>query len=381
VIFQTAIAVVLLVGAGLTIRSLDRLLAVELGFRAENVVTFTFFLPPQRYPQGQQKIAFLTSLDERLRAVPGVQSVGFALGAPFSGSAGSTGYDLPAIPKLTGESDRHANQAFVYGDYFRTMGIPIVRGRAFTAADYASGAHTVIIDETLVKKSFGERDPIGQQIHHGPSGTIIGVAKTVKLADLSETAHPLVYHNYGTSSRPSAMTTVVRSALPTDAIVNAVRNTVKELDPGLAAPAVSALTQRIADSYGHREFATRILMIFAGLALGLALLGVYAVMSYVVASRTREIGIRLALGAARGEIARMVLRDGARLAAIGLAFGTVAFLGLGRFLRALLYEIGLFDPWALGAAITLLGVITLIASYLPARRAVRVDPLVTMRAE
>ena len=381
VIFQTAIAVVLLVGTGLTIRSLNRLLDVDLGFHAENVATFSFFLPRERYAEGQQRIAFLGSLDERLRAIPGIQSVGFALGTPFSGSAGSTGYNLPAIPKLPAESDRHANQAFVYGDYFRTMGIPIVRGRAFTAADYASGGHTVIVDETLVRQSFGNRDPIGHQIEHGPSGTIIGVAKSVKLGDLAEPAHPLVYHNYGRSPRTQAMTTVVRSALPAAAIAKAVRTTFRELDPAIAAPQVFAMPQRIADSYGHREFATRILMIFALLALGLALLGVYAVMSYVVASRTREIGIRLALGAARTEIARMVLRDGARLAAIGLAFGAVAFLGLGRFLRALLYQVGLLDPWALGAAVTLLGMITLMASYLPARRAIRVDPLVTMRAE
>ncbi|MGQ0639651.1 MAG: ADOP family duplicated permease [Gemmatimonadaceae bacterium] len=381
VIFQTAIAVVLLVAAGLTIRSLGRLLDVELGFQAENVATFTFFLPSQRYPEGPQRIAFLNSLDERLRTVPGVQSVGFALGTPFSGSAGSTLYDLPGVPKLPGESDRHANQAFVYGDYFRTMGIPIVRGRAFTVADYAAGGHTVIIDETLVKRSFGDRDPIGQQIKHGPSGTIIGVAKSVKLGDLSEPAHPLVYHNYGRSPSTSAMTAALRSSLPIDAVVKAVRTSVKELDPSLAAPPVYALTQRIADSYGHRQFATRVLTIFAALALGLALLGVYAVTSYVVTSRTREIGIRLALGAARAEIARMVLRDGAILATAGLVIGAAVFTLTARFFRALLFGVGVLDPVALGAAVVLLACVTLLASYLPARRAVRVDPMLTMRTE
>jgi putative ABC transport system permease protein len=380
VIFQTAIAVVLLVGAGLTIRSLDRLLDVELGFQPDNVATFTFYLPPQRYPDGAPRSAFLASLDERLRAVPGVQSVGFALGAPFSGSGGSTGYDLPGVPKLPGESDRHANQAFVYGDYFSTMGIPIVRGRAFTAADYASGAHTVIVDETLVRKSFGDRDPIGHEIRHGPSGTIIGVAKSVKLGDLSEEAHPLVYHNYASRSVP-AMTAAVRSALPIDQITSALRSAMKELDPAIAAPTVFAMTQRIEDSYGHRELATRILTIFALLALGLALLGVYAVTSYVVTSRTREIGIRIALGALRADIARMVLRDGARLTLIGVACGALAFLGLGRLLQALLYKVGVLDPLALSVALTLVVIVTLVASYLPARRAGRVDPLVTMRAE
>jgi predicted permease len=381
VIFQTAIAVTLLVGAGLTIRSLDRLLAVDLGFQADNAATFTFFLPRERYPEGHQRIAFLASLDERLRAVPGVQSVGFALGAPFSGSAGSTLYDLPGVPKLPGESDRHANQAFVYGDYFRTMGIPMVRGRAFTAADYAAGGHTVIVDETLVRQSFGGRDPIGQQIQHGLSGTIIGVAKSVKLGDLSEPAHPLVYHNYGRSPVTAAMTAAVRSSLPIDVLVRAVRTIVKELDPALAAPPVYALTQRVTDSYGHREFATRILTIFAVLALGLAVLGVYAVTSYVVASRTREIGIRIALGAGRAEIAWMVLRDGVMLAGVGLVLGTLVFTLSARFIRALLFGVGVLDPVALGAAVVLLAFVTLSASYIPARRAVRVDPLLTMRSE
>jgi predicted permease len=381
VVFQMAVAVVLLVGAGLTIRSLNRLLDVDLGFQADQVAAFTFFLPQDRYAEGQQRIAFLDALDERLRAVPGVQSVGFALGAPFTGSAGSTTYDLPSIPKLPGESDRHANQAFVYGDYFRTMGIPIVRGRAFTAADYATGGHTVIVDETLVKQSFGDRDPIGQLIEHGPSGTIIGVAKSVKLGDLTEPAHPLVYHNYGRSPGTAAMTATVRSSLPIDAIMKAVRTAVKELDPALAAPSVFALTQRVADSYGHREFATRILTIFAALALLLALLGVYAVTSYIVTSRTREIGIRIALGAARSQIARMVLRDGVILATAGLVIGTLAFTLTARFLHELLFGVGVLDPVALGATVLLLAAVTLLASYLPARRAVRVDPMLTMRTE
>jgi putative ABC transport system permease protein len=364
VILQNALTVVLLVGAALTIRSLDRLTRVELGFQPQNAITFTVSLPRQRYGEPAQRLAFFSALEERLRAIPGVQGVGFALGTPFSGSGGSTLYTLPDIAKLPGERDRHANQAFVFGDYFRTMGISIVRGRAFTPADNASGGHTIIVDEALVRQSFGDRDPIGAQIEHGASGTIIGVAKSVKLADLTEAAHPLVYHNYGSAAFTMALTAVVRSTLPTDAIVSASHAAVRELDPALPLRPARALTERIAESYGSREFATRVLTIFAALSLGLALLGV-----------------RLALGAARGGIARMVLRDGALLAAIGLGLGVAAYLGLGRVLKALLFQVGLLDPFAIGGAIALLAGITLLASYLPARRAVRVDPLVTMRAE
>lgn len=382
VVLQNALTLVLLMGAGLTMRSLDRLLRIDPGFQPENIITFTVSLGRQRYPDPQQRLAFFRSLEERLKAIPGVQSVGFALGTPFTGSAGSTSYNLPGIPKQSGEADRHANQAFVYGDYFRTMGIPIVRGRAFTAADYASGGHSIIVDETLVRQSFGDRDPIGAEIEHGLSGTIIGVARAVKLNDLSETPHPLVYHDYGHAAvYVGALTAVVRSTLPPDLAIKAARAQVAELDPSLPLSGARALTERIAQSYGTRQFATRVLSGFAALSLILALLGIYAVMSYVVSTRSREIGIRLALGAARAEIARMVLRDGALLAAIGLVLGALAFLALGRLLRALLYGVGMLDPLALGGAIALLIAITLLASYLPARRAVKVDPLVTMRAE
>ncbi len=380
VVVQNALTLVLLVGAVLLIQSLNRLLRVDPGFQPQNVVTFSIAVTA-RYPYGAARVAFFRSLDERLRAIPGVQSVGFAAGTPFSGSAGSTSYKLAGVPTQPGETGRHANQAFVFGDYFRALGIQIVRGRGFTDADYASGSPVVVVDETLVRQSFGDKDPIGTQIEHGPEGTIIGVAHSVKLADLSEPAHPLVYHNFANGGYLAGMTAVVRSSLPASAVIAAARAAVKELDPSLPVSGARSLSERVAESYGTRSFATGVLSAFAALSLVIALLGVYALMSYVVSTRTKEIGIRLALGAARTTIARMVLIDGAKLAAIGLIIGVAAFLGLGRLLRVLLFGIGPYDPLAIGAAVTLIGTITLVASYLPARRAVRVDPLTTMRAE
>ena len=380
VVLQTALTLVLLVGAALLIRSLDRLLRVDPGFVPQNVVTF-YVAVTARYPYGAPRVAFFRALEERMRAVPGVQAVGFAAGTPFTGSAGSTTYKLPSIGQQLGEGERHANQAFVYGAYFRTLGIQIVRGRAFSDADYATGAAVVVVDETLVRQSFGDRDPIGASIEHGPEGTIIGVARPVKLGDLSEPEHPLVYHNFAHGGYVAGMTAVVRASIPASAVIAAARAAVKELDPSLPVSNARALSERVAESYGTRSFATGVLSTFAGLSLLIALLGVYAVMSYVVSTRTREIGIRLALGAARSTISRMVLRDGVLLAGIGLALGVFAFLGLGRLLRALLYGVSMYDATALGAGVVLIGVITLLASYLPARRAVRVDPLTTMRAE
>jgi predicted permease len=380
VVLQSALTLVLLIGATLLIRSLDRLLRVDPGFVAQNVVTFYVGVTP-KYPEGAARVSFFRSLEERLRAIPGVQAVGFAAGTPFSGSAGSTLYNLPGIAAQPGEGQRHANQAFVYGDYFRTLGIQIVRGRGFSEADYATGAQVVVIDETLARKSFGSRDPIGAVIEHGPEGTIIGVAKSVKLADLSEPEHPLVYHNFANGGYLAGMTGVVRASIPTSAVIAAARAAVKELDPSLPVSNARSLSERVAESYGTRSFATGVLSGFAILSLVIALLGVYAVMSYVVSTRTREIGIRLALGAARSTISRMILWEGAALAALGLAIGVLAFLGLGRLLRALLFGVGTYDPIALGAGVVLIAAITLLASYIPARRALKVDPLATMRAE
>ncbi len=380
VVVQNALTLVLLIGAGLLIQSLSRLLRVDPGFQPDNVVTFNVAVTA-RYPYGAPRLAFFRSLEERLRAIPGVQSVGFAAGTPFSGSAGSTMYKLAGVPPQPGESDRHANQAFVYGDYFRTLGIQIVRGRAFSETDYATGAAVVLVDETLVRQSFGDKDPIGVQIEHGPGGTIIGVVRSVKLADLSEPAHPLVYHNFANGGYLAGLTAVIRSSIPPSTVIAAARAAVKELDPSLPVSGARSLSERVAESYGTRSFATGVLSAFAALSLVIALLGVYAMMSYVVSTRTKEIGIRLALGAARTTIARMVLIDGAKLTAIGLAIGVAAFLGLGRLLRVLLFGVGQNDPLALAGAVTLIGAITLLASYIPARRAVRVDPLTTMRAE
>ncbi|MBC7898309.1 MAG: FtsX-like permease family protein, partial [Cytophagaceae bacterium] len=382
VVTQYALTLLLLVGAGLTMRSLDRLLRVDMGFAADDVVAFSVALPRSRYTDEKQRLAFWQALNTRLVAIPGVQSVGFAAGAPFTGSAGSTSYTLPSIPVQDGEPQRHANQAFVFGDYFKTMGISIVRGRGFTLDDATAGAPVMIVDETLVKQSFGKTDPLGVAINHGPDGTIIGVARSVKLHDLTEEAHPLVYHNYGRSAGwISTLTAVIRSPLPKDQVLTAARVGLRELDPSIALANGVSIRERIDDSLGPRRLSTWILGTFAGLSLTLALLGVYAVMSHVVSDRTREIGIRAALGAQRSSIMGLVMRDGLSMAAMGLAIGAIAFAAVGRLLRALVYGVPVFDLLTItGAAVVLVGA-AVGACYLPSRRAVRVDPALTLKAD
>jgi predicted permease len=344
------------------------------------VITFTLTFPVARFPTQDARYNFVRDLDARLASLPGVQAVGFGAGIPFTNSGGSTHYSLPAIPEQQGEPQRHANQAWVYGDFFKALGIQIVRGRAFTDEDYASPQHVVIVDENLVRQSFGDRDPIGARITHGPDGIIVGVARAVKLHDLTEDAHPTVYH-ISAQAKYGGNTAVVRSTLPPDQMIAAARALVRQMDPAVIFYAPRTLTANVAESLGPRRLATDVIAGFAALSLVLALLGIYAVMSYVVSQRTREIGIRVALGAQREQVAGMVLRDGALLAGIGLVIGVVALAGLARVLKSLLYEVAVFDPVAIGTSVALLAGVTMAACYLPARRAVRVDPVVTLRSE
>jgi predicted permease len=380
VVVQNALTVLLLIGAGLTLRSLERLLRVDPGFEPAHVTAFTMSLPPARYTNAAQRLAFFSQLEERLAAIPGVESVGFALGAPFTGAAGSTMYTLDGVPMQPGEPQRHANQAFVFGDFYRTMGIPIRRGRAFGDEEFASGASAMVVDETLVRQSFGTGDPLGAKIEHGPAGTIIGVAKAVKLNDLAEEAHPLVYHNYAASAGYiGALTAVVRSALPTEQVLRLARSAVRELDPTLPIANGLGLQERVNESLGVRRVVTYVLGGFGVLSLVLALLGVYAVMSHVVADRTREIGIRTALGAQRREIVGMVLGEGMVLSLLGLAIGAAVFLGARRLVEGLLFEVAFLDLVTILGSVALLGIATLLACGVPAWRAVRVDPSITLK--
>jgi predicted permease len=375
VVTQNALALLLLAAAGLTLRSLDQLMQVDPGFEPDHVVAFSISLPPQRYPDAPSRLAFFRGLGERLAAIPGIQSAGFALGTPFTGSAGSTRYVLTGVPAQAGEPERHANQAFVYGDFFRTIGIDIVRGRAFGPDDYASGASTIVVDENLVRQSFGASNPLGVPIAHGPEGVIVGVARAVKLGDLTEEAHPLVYHNYAaTAGYISALTAVVKSTLPTEQVLRLSRAAVSELDPALPLGQGRSLRERVDATVGPRRLSAQILTAFAALSLMLALLGVYAVMSHVVSDRTREIGIRSALGAQRSQLLRLVLGDGMRLAVLGLAAGGVVFVASSRLLQHLLFGVKPLDAVSLLTSVGLLGLATAIACYLPARRAASIDP-------
>jgi predicted permease len=380
VVVQMALTLMLLLASTLTIRSLQHVLAIDPGFRPEHTTTMQVSLPSTRYATPVSHVAFFQSLEERLEAIPGVESVGMVEYLPFNGGTDSSPFDLPGRPVQPNEPARHANTQVVFGDYFRAMGIPLLRGRTFTPAD-ANGPEAVIVDEYLARSFFGNEDPIGKPIHHNNDATIVGVVGTVAQENLGEPPHPLIYHYFPHTPWYSGLTAVVRSTLPDDRVAALARNVVREMDPLLPVYNVQSMPARISASLTPRRLSMYVLLGFAVLSLALAVLGIYGVISYSTAQRTQEIGIRMALGADSRAVTRMILGGALTLAGLGVAAGVLLFLGAGRVVASLLYGIGPHDPLTIVGCVVVLGGVALLASYIPARRAARVDPLQALRAE
>ena len=380
VIVQVALTLMLLLASALTVRSLARVLELDPGFRPAHVTTMQLTLPRARYANNAARMGFYNTLIDRLGAIPGIESVGLASYLPFNGGTDSSPFELPGRSAAPNEPARHANTEVIAGDYFRAMGIPILRGRTFTAAD-AEGAEGVIVDEYLAKSFFGNEDPIGKAIIHNNRATIIGVVRSVAQEYLGQAPHPTIYHHYAQSPWLGFTTAVMRSSLPDEQVAALARSAVRAMDPQLPVFDIKSMPERISASLTPRRLAMYVLLGFAALSLALSVLGIYGVISYSTAQRTQEIGIRMALGANPGDVTRMVLRDAMLLAAVGVVAGAVLFLGVGRVLASVLYGIGARDPLTIALGIVVLAGVALVASYLPARRAARVDPLVALRGE
>jgi predicted permease len=379
VVVQVALTLMLLLASTLTVRSLQRVLEIDPGFRPQHATTMQVSLPSTRYATPVSHVTFFQTLLDRLRALPGVESVGMVTYLPFNGGTDSSPFDLPGRPMRPNEPARHANTEVVFGDYFRAMGIPLLRGRTFTPAD-AHGPEAVIIDEYLAQSFFGDEDPIGKPIHHNNDATIVGVVGSVAQEYLGQPPHPLIYHYLPQNPWFTGLTAVVRSALPEDRVMAMARGVVRDLDPQLPVYNAQSMPERIGASLTPRRLSMYVLLGFAVLSLALAVLGIYGVISYSTQQRTQEIGIRMALGAEPGEVTRMVLGGALTLAAIGAATGVVLFLGAGRIVATLLYGVGPRDPLTIAVGIVVLSVVALLASYLPARRAARIDPVEALRA-
>ncbi len=384
VIAETALGVVLLVGAGLLLRSFDRLLSTPSGFDPREVLTASFRIPDYRYPY-LKKIAFYDGLFADVRSLPGVESVAGTMPLPLSGSRYSVSFALPgaAVPP----SERlSADFGIVSPDYFRTLRVPVVRGREFTPADSDGAPRVVVVNETFARRYFPDRDPLRQRIKPGLSTTekeapwreIVGVVSDIHYRSLSEEMRPAYYVPYA-QGLISPLYLVIRTA--NAGIVDEVRRTLTRRDPELALYDVKTMEEHVASSVATPRFQTLLLAIFAGVGLALTAVGLYGVMAYGVAQRTREFGIRLALGARPGEVLALVLRGGLALIVSGLAAGIVAGAFATRLLSSALYGVGPLDPVTFAAVAALLLSVAMLASYLPARRATRVDPIAALRAE
>jgi predicted permease len=377
---QVALATILLVGAGLLVQSLMRLQRVPLGFEPARITTAMMGLAPGRFKEpGQAWSGFYQQLLDRLAASPGVQAVAMSSGAPFGG--GNTGMPItPVGESLMGTSPLQTDWRMVSPGYFKAMGIPLLRGRTF-AESGTSDVTTIIVSAAMARRMWGDGDPIGRQIEAGPNGkfTVVGLVGDVRNLDLSLTPSPTMYLS-SVRFVWNTMTIIVRADERAQA-AGLIRRTVKEMDPQLAVFNIREMTDQIDESAAQPRLNASLIALFAFIAALLAALGIYGVLAYLVSQRSQEIGIRMALGAGRPAVLRLFLARGLWLAAAGLVVGVAGSIGIARWIGSLLFEIQARDPWTIAAAAVVVAVVTLLASYIPSRRATRVDPLIALRAE
>ena len=388
VVVETAIGVMLLVAAGLLLRNFNQLVHTSPGFDPDNVVTARFRLPDARYPY-LKKIAFYEELLPDIAAVPGVQDVAATAPLPLSGSRYSISFEQ--VGSTAAAADKpSASFGMMSPGYFHAMRIPLIRGRDFTAADNDAAPRVAVVNESFARTYLPGHDPIGRRIRLGLSTTeketpwreIVGVVADIKHGALAESDQPAYFVPFA-QGLISPLYLIVRTAGDPagQGVVAEVRKALARKDAELALYDVKPLDAYLATSVASERFETLLLAIFAGLGLTLTAVGLYGVVAYGVAHRTREFGIRLALGARSSEVLGMVVRSGLALAGIGLAVGIVMAALAARLLATALHGIDPLDPVTFGAVAAVLFVVAMVASYVPARRATRVDPIRALRVE
>jgi len=412
---QIALAVVLLVGAGLMMKSLLRLLDSNVGFNPENVLTMSVALPAAKYTDPDKQVSFFDQLNESVESLPGVTGAGTVNVLPLQGG-NTTRFYVDGDPVPAPGQEIEANIRVVDHTYFQTLGVPVIAGRAFDGRDGEAERQTaqaqaqaqtqaqtqaqqqrqnqapapipgvVIIGKTLADKVFAGRDPVGRKLAYnsfaGQTDLVIGVVGDVKIGGLDEAIRPVIYYPF--RRFPGVGTNlVVRTNGDPTALASAIRNETRSLEPEVAIFNVRAMEEVIGDSPAAfmRRFPALLIGVFAAVALALAAIGIYGVVSYTVSQQTHHIGVRMALGAQSSDIVKMVLKQGILLALVGVGVGVVAALGLTRFLKSLLYEVQTSDTTTFVVVTVSLFVVALLACYIPARRAAKVDPLVALRYE
>ncbi len=386
VVLEVASALVLLVGAGLLIKSFWRLQKVDPGFNPDNALTAWVSLPKTKYPEDSQTVLFFQQLIERVNALPGVQAAGAAHVVPMTGDDYVLGFEVDGRPPLPPGASQSTNYYSVSADYFKAMGIPLRRGRVFTERDTEDSPPVAVINETMVQKIFPNEDPIGKRITFDDRDKnpewfeIVGIVGDVKQYGLDQPTTMQTYEPY-TQQPPSSMMLVVRSAGDPTNLSAAIRSEVLKLDKEQPTTYIKTLNEYFSTSIAQQRFSVVLLGVFAAVALVLAAVGIYGVLSYAVTQRTHEIGIRMALGAGRRDVFRLVVGRGMLLSLIGVASGLVAAFALTRLMASLLFGVTATDAVTFASVAGVLLAVALLACYIPARRATKVDPLVALRYE
>jgi putative ABC transport system permease protein len=386
VISEVALALVLLIGAGLMLKSFRQLQKVDPGFNPQNVLTMQIALPELKYEEEKQQAIFFHQLLERVESLPGVVSAGISTNLPFREDSQSD-FNIEGRPEPETVRDALiASNGSVSPNYFRAFGIPVLKGRAFTEQDTADSMPVAVINETLARRYWPNEDPLGKRLRLGaeedgaPLCTIVGIVGDVRHYDLDKQPNAELYFPYQQQPKPS-MSLVVRTASDPLKIIAAVRNEVQAIDREQPVYNVVTMESRLTESIASRRLSVMLLGIFAVLALVLASVGIYGVVSYSVTQRTHEIGVRMALGAQARDVLRLVVGQGMLIALIGVAVGLTGAFALTRLMSSLLYGVSATDPLTFVVISLTLSLVALVACYLPARRAMKVDPMVALRYE
>ena len=379
IVAEFALALVLLAGGGLLLRTFLALQRVDLGFNPANVVTGFVLPPPAQYRGDPARLAFYELLRGRIEALPGVRQAALSSMVPLTGDS-DTDFLIEGRPKPARSADALVTwYRNVSVNYFAAMEIPLTRGRLFTDHEAEPVA---VINETAAKRYWPGEDPIGRriQINSDHWSTIVGIVADVQVRGARGTSVVETYIPYWQNPE-AGINVVLKTAGDPHALIEPVRRAVKEIDPGLAVATVATMDELVAQSIGAARFYALLVGIFAGLALTLAAVGIYGVMSYAVAQRTQEIGVRLALGAAGRQIFALVMGETLKLSAVGLALGLAGAIAAGRAMRDMLFGVPKVDAVTFAATALLLVVVAFLATWLPARRATRIDPMIALRAE
>jgi putative ABC transport system permease protein len=386
VVLETTLALVLLVGSGLLLKSFLRLQTVDPGFQYKNIATADVSLPRSKYSTDAQERQFFSQVLERIQSVQGVKEVAASSGNPMEGSNLSFSFATKDLEALSPSDQPSAGYYVVSPNYFHTLGIPLLLGRFFTPEDSAGRPRVAIISQTIAQRFFHNKNPIGQTIKIGVGAAvpvarqIVGVVGDVKDDGLGEAATMAAYEPY-TQMAWSDMTLFVRSNSDPSQMASMLRSQVTSVDKDQPVADISTGDQLMAQAVAQPQLRTTLLSLFAGLALILASLGIYGVMSNTVAQRTHEIGVRMALGAGQSSVLRLVLSNGVRLTLLGIAFGSAGAFALTRLMKSFLFHVTPTDPATFVEVALFLFLVALLASYIPARRATRVDPVIALRYE